>query len=357
MAIPIPTVDDFSETTVMGVIRNIVDYIVGTDGLIDAINDNDIASFTSSYANNQLVINAVKGDGTTIPVCNLTIEGGSSESNPYPTDIVLSLSGTTLNADIVLSDNNHVTGSVDLSSLSGGGTPSQYIKEVYTVAGQSPSSVTLTANDNDDEVVAYLYIGQNNSEPNKITLNTFNGMSDIDIVKSVSGSVSNGNLTITVNGVSSGDIPLPESVTVYNGNIVTDITISSGAGQSGTCICSTGGVNVGVPYYVGIDDIIIKFPNSLNDNATSSATAAGHITLTTDIITQILGDALAHMEDGIYYALIAVVYTYSNRAYYDYSIANGFNVSNHQVTEMYTSGVSTRYVGTGSRLYLMGLTR
>ena len=42
---------------------------------------------------------------------------------------------------------------------------------------------------------------------NDMTLNE----SSAAIVKSVSGTVSNGNLKITVNGVESADIPLPES--------------------------------------------------------------------------------------------------------------------------------------------------
>lgn len=87
MAVTLPTVDDFTETTVLTMIRKIVDYLCSDSGLVAQINNNDITGFTSSYTNNLLKIDATKGDGTKIPVCSLTIEGGSSTGNPYPTGI------------------------------------------------------------------------------------------------------------------------------------------------------------------------------------------------------------------------------------------------------------------------------
>lgn len=116
MAIPIPTVDDFQESTVMTIIREILDYICGDTGLVDAINDNDIASFNSSYTNNVLKIDAVKGDGSIIPVCNVTIEGGSSTTSPYPTGVTITLVGTTLNFSMAMSFGAPITTSVDLST-------------------------------------------------------------------------------------------------------------------------------------------------------------------------------------------------------------------------------------------------
>ena len=88
MVITQPTIDDFSDTTVMRVIRKIVNYICSDSGLVAQINDNDITGFTSSYKNNILKIDATKGDGSKLPVCNVTIEGGgSSTGNPYPTAV------------------------------------------------------------------------------------------------------------------------------------------------------------------------------------------------------------------------------------------------------------------------------
>ena len=60
----------------------------------------------------------------------------------------------------------------------------------------------------------------NDDGENSLIYRTINGSSYLnnskfDLVKSVSGSVSDGKLTITVNGISSGDIPLPESEPIY----------------------------------------------------------------------------------------------------------------------------------------------
>ena len=88
MAITIPTVDEFTESTVMLVMREIAEYICGNNGLVAQINNNDITGFTSSYKDNVLKIDATKGDGSKLPVCNVTIEGGgSSTGNPYPTAV------------------------------------------------------------------------------------------------------------------------------------------------------------------------------------------------------------------------------------------------------------------------------
>ena len=106
MAITIPTVDEFTESTVMLVIREIAEYICGDNGLVAQINNNDINGFTSSYTNNVLKIDATKGDGSTLPVCNVTIEGGgSSTGNPYPTGV----------SGIVGSDGN-ITFTITMSS-------------------------------------------------------------------------------------------------------------------------------------------------------------------------------------------------------------------------------------------------
>lgn len=116
MVITQPTVDDFSDTTVMRVIRKIVNYICSDSGLVAQINNNDITGFTSSYTNNILKIDATKGDGSTLPVCNLTIQGGSGTSNPYPTAI----SGTVgedgnITIKITMSEGNPVTATINMS--------------------------------------------------------------------------------------------------------------------------------------------------------------------------------------------------------------------------------------------------
>ena len=183
MVITQPTIDDFSDTTVMRVIRKIVNYICSDSGLVAQINDNDITGFTSSYKDNVLKIDATKGDGSKLPVCNVTIEGGgSSTGNPYPTAI----SGT------VGVDGN--------------------IKFTITMSSGSPLTTTINMNhfasaddlSNLQEQVTGLKL---TSSGNNMSING----TSASIVNSIGGSVSNGNLKITVNGVESGDIPLPET--------------------------------------------------------------------------------------------------------------------------------------------------
>ena len=188
MAIPIPTVDDFQESTVMTIIREILDYICGDRGLVDAINDNDIASFNSSYTNNVLKIDAVKGDGSIIPVCNVTIEGGSSTASPYPTGVTITLVGTTLNFNMVMSSGAPITATADLSALAGGGG----LESV--VLAKSGNNITLSVNG--------------------AVQNTINP------INSVSGNVANGNLTIGVNGVNSSPIAIPSGFTLIEKDII-----------------------------------------------------------------------------------------------------------------------------------------
>lgn len=200
MTIPVPTIDQFEESTVMTVIRNVVDYIIG---LVPQINNGDVTDLTLNYQGSTLTVGFVKGDGTQISK-NVTIESGGGATNPYPTDVSLSLSGSTLNCDILLSDNNHVTGSVDLSPL------------VPSVTGFVTEEELQQVQSDLQEQITGLKLSTSN---NNMTLNG----DSVQIVKTVSGTVSNGNLQITVNGVSSGDIPLPESVTIYHIKpIVTD---------------------------------------------------------------------------------------------------------------------------------------
>lgn len=188
MAITIPTVDEFTESTVMLVIREIAEYICGNNGLVAQINNNDITGFTSSYTDNVLKIDATKGDGSKLPVCNVTIEGGgSSTGNPYPTAV----SGTV-----------GVDGNIKFTITMSSGSP------LTTTINMNHFASTADLSDLQERVTGLKLSTSNNN----ITLNG----DSVQIVKTVSGTVSNGNLQITVNGVSSGDIPLPESVITYH---------------------------------------------------------------------------------------------------------------------------------------------
>ena len=182
MAITIPTVDEFTESTVMLVIREIAEYICGDNGLVAQINNNDITGFTSSYTNNVLKIDATKGDGSTIPVCNVTIEGGgSSTGNPYPTAV----SGT-------VGVDGNITFTITMSS----GSP------LTTTINMNYFASTADISDLQEQVTGLKITSSGNTM-------SINGTS-ASIVNSISGSVSNGNLKISVNGIESVDIPLPE---------------------------------------------------------------------------------------------------------------------------------------------------
>ena len=154
MAITIPTVDEFTDSTVMLVIREIAEYICGNNGLVAQINNNDITGFTSSYTNNVLKIDATKGDGSTIPVCNLTIQGGSGASNPYPTAVsgtvgvdgnikftITMSSGSPLTTTINM---NHFASTADLSDLQEQVTGIK--PTVTTNLESSPPTITVAVN-------------------------------------------------------------------------------------------------------------------------------------------------------------------------------------------------------------------
>lgn len=176
----------------------------------------------TTYTTNDFVI--PEGGGTDVSVSGVTVSEGDNDNefkvsiqlddattidsnsypfpesviNPYPTTISGILSGTTLNLTIGLSNSTNVTGTANLSAfLTKTDASSTYATKTEVTAVDN--KVTTV----DNKVTA---IGVT-SEGNNVTVNGSNAT----IVKSVSGTVTDGNLKITVNGVESGDIPLPES--------------------------------------------------------------------------------------------------------------------------------------------------
>lgn len=149
MVITQPTVDDFSDTTVMRVIRKIVNYIC--NNLVDGINNNDIVSGQFSVQGNQLSGTLTRGDGTTIDIPAATLpSGGGGSDNPYPTAVSMALSGTTLNLSMAMSSGPPITGSVNLAPiLSGYATVADVtaIKPTVTVNDSvSPPTISVTVN-------------------------------------------------------------------------------------------------------------------------------------------------------------------------------------------------------------------
>lgn len=204
MTITIPTVDDFTESTVMLVMREIVEYICGDNGLVAQINNNDITGFKSSYTNNILKIDATKGDGSTIPVCNVTIEGGgSSTGNPYPTGVSGTVGGDgNITFTITMSSGSPITTTINMNYFASADDLSDLQRRI--------TGLKLTSSGNTMSI---------------------NGTS-APIVNSISGSVSNGNLKISVNGIESVDIPLPKTspieINEYNATpFVVDVSSTS----------------------------------------------------------------------------------------------------------------------------------
>lgn len=228
MSIVVPTVDSFKDTTVMTTIREVVDYLIG---MVPQINDGDITDLQTSYTNNILTITLVKGDGTTISK-NVTIQA-SGEESPYPTDVALSLSGTMLNFNMTMSNGTPINGSVNLekyvSSIDytiktvkrGRENANGYVIKSGNVESDIVVGFEISTGDDITQTENYLF---NNLYINKASTGELINSAmyrPIPMIKSVSGSVSDGKLKIIVNGVSSGDIPLPESgygqYLIYNG--------------------------------------------------------------------------------------------------------------------------------------------
>ena len=95
-------------------------------------------------------------------------------------------------------------------------------KECLThITNKSQANLASYSIDSSSETEIYeLSIGSNSSLPNKLTINLIDwsdtdgsnsGGASLDIVKSVEGSVSGNDLTVSVNGVSSDPIVLPSS--------------------------------------------------------------------------------------------------------------------------------------------------
>lgn len=190
----------------------------------------------TQYDTNDFVIPA--GGGTDVSVTGVTIQDGTTPNsfqvqielsdgtpissndypfpeavvNPYPTTVTLSLNETTLTTTIGLSNSTNVTGSVDLAPIL-----ATYATQAW-VTGQLASYATdseVTAIQSDlQEQISNLKLSTNN---NNMTLNG----DSVQIVKSVTGFFSDGNLTIGVNGINSSPINIQRSggKQIYTGDI------------------------------------------------------------------------------------------------------------------------------------------
>lgn len=271
MTVTIPTVDDFADTTVMRVIRKIVDYI--RNDLVPSINDNDIERIDVSLTGQTLYFYLYKGDNSRITdtvslstfvtsselatelngyatedalsdlqeqitaispqltirgnVLTVTVNGDSSsvtlptgDANPYPTSVDLSVSGNNLSINIPMSEGNALKDTVALPESGG----SQNIA-VAVYQHPTDSGVGIQIKDSGD-ILGAITLSKPNANNIQVTANDDflgNVTENLPIINSVSGTVTNGKLKITVNGVQSGDIPLPESGVKYYFNMTPTI--------------------------------------------------------------------------------------------------------------------------------------
>lgn len=141
MAVTLPTVDDFTETTVLTMIRKVVDYLCGD--LANGINNNDIVSGKFSVRGNRLSGTLTKGDGTTINIPAVTLPDGGGSDNPYPTSVDLSVSDNNLSINIPMSgasalkDTVALVNSVKVSTIDAG-------KINVSVNGKSSGNVQVS---------------------------------------------------------------------------------------------------------------------------------------------------------------------------------------------------------------------
>lgn len=177
----------------------------------------------TQYDTNEFLI--PEGGGTDVSVTGVTVVDGTSpdsfqvqiqlsdgeplksndytidfpaQVNTYPTAVNMSLSGTTLNVTIVLNNGTNVQGTANLSGLLTGYATQEWVN------GQLDNFATEDALADVQEQLTNLGIS---SSGNQMSINGTNA----PIVNSISGTVADGKLKISVNGVESGDIPLPES--------------------------------------------------------------------------------------------------------------------------------------------------
>lgn len=94
MALTEPSVSDFASTSVMGVVRNVVDKIVD---MVPDINENDITGASMTYSGSTLTLTLSKGDGTSVTAtATIDTSGGTVEVTISQTTSAITINGTAL---------------------------------------------------------------------------------------------------------------------------------------------------------------------------------------------------------------------------------------------------------------------
>lgn len=106
MAIPVPTIDDFDDATVIKTIRKVVNYIIGT--LVPGHNS-DISALNTTITNNNPTAVTIS-QGTAVGTIRITITkaGGNITSNDYSISVDTTEIETKLN-ELINSYNTMVT--------------------------------------------------------------------------------------------------------------------------------------------------------------------------------------------------------------------------------------------------------
>lgn len=185
-------------------------------------------------------------DGEPLKSNDYVIDIPASE-NTYPTAVTGTVSGTNINIDITLNNSKHVQGTVDISTLA-------------TQTWVNTQLANYATNDDLSDIQEQITGLSLTSSENTMSING----TSANIVNSISGTVVDGKLKISVNGVESGDIPLPDMDT---GAIFMNNGVSGGGLFALNCIGDTTSMSVDYEGSITISEEvpIITFTKSTID--------------------------------------------------------------------------------------------
>ena len=139
MTIIAPTIDRFDETTVMRMLRKLIGWI--KDDLIEQINNNDIASVDKTVDGMSFNIDLVKGDGTKIPVGQITLD--DSDKNVSSGEFTFDTNNRKLSGTLVTGDGSEIEIPAVTIPAGTGGDVDDFVSGAFNY---SDNQLTLTLN-------------------------------------------------------------------------------------------------------------------------------------------------------------------------------------------------------------------
>lgn len=139
MAIIAPTIDRFDETTVMRMLRKLIGWI--KDDLIEQINNNDISSVDKIVDGMSFNIDLVKGDGTKIPVGQITLD--DNDKNVTSGEFVFDTNNRELSGVLKTGDGSEIEIPAVTIPTGTGGDVDDFVSGVFNY---SDNQLTLTLN-------------------------------------------------------------------------------------------------------------------------------------------------------------------------------------------------------------------